>query len=73
MNIEMYKELLEQLKDDGIKIEKLRILDISHSIKLYKMFKNWNLNTINVHKLIIELIQLFKNNKWTLRGLYDNR
>lgn len=40
MNIEMYKELLEQLKTDGIKIEKLRILDISHSIKLYKMFRN---------------------------------
>ena len=36
----MYKELLEQLKDDGIKIEKLRILDIKHSIELYKMFKN---------------------------------
>lgn len=40
MNIEMYKELLEQLKDDGIKIEKLRILDIKYSIELYKMFRN---------------------------------
>lgn len=40
MSIQMYKELLEQLKDDGIKVEELRILDISHSIKLYKMFRN---------------------------------
>ena len=40
MSIQMYKELLEQLKDDGIKVEELRILDIKYSIELYKMFKN---------------------------------
>lgn len=40
MSIQMYKEFLKQLKDDGIKVEELRILDISHSVKLYKMFKN---------------------------------
>lgn len=40
MSIQMYKEFLKQLKDDGIKVEELRILDIKHSIELYKMFKN---------------------------------
>lgn len=38
MSVKMYKNLIEQMIEEGIKVEKLKITDIKESIKLYKMF-----------------------------------
>ncbi|WP_270215499.1 hypothetical protein [Clostridium butyricum] len=40
MNIKIYKELIQDLINQGIKVQDLTLLQISYSIKLYKMMSN---------------------------------
>ncbi|WP_297639244.1 hypothetical protein [uncultured Clostridium sp.] len=40
MSVKLYKELIDEMIKDGIKVETLKLIDIKGSISLYKMFKN---------------------------------
>ncbi|WP_202117513.1 hypothetical protein [Clostridium chromiireducens] len=36
MNIKLYQEFIEDLMEQGVKVQELTLLQISHSVRLYK-------------------------------------
>lgn len=44
MNIKQYKELINDLINQGIKVNELTLIQISESIKLYKSFNRGYIN-----------------------------
>lgn len=41
MNTKLFKMFIEELKEQGIKVEKLNLSQVSESIKLYKVLKKY--------------------------------
>lgn len=43
MSLKLYKELLQELRAEGIKVEQLTLMQIAGSIKLHKLLNRGNL------------------------------